>query len=473
MDSNPEHQVLPGPRSLARKSQLLNSAPSDSVNGKPSSHRSSRWGFGSRSMAAHSEAEADTQGPQHESNGGLLPGKSWRGSITLETRDHRNLALPSLPPPDEFVLRRLCDSGRESLREEKELGPHRDRLIEFLGNAVRSERDGVPSIGLGTIMNTRLDKLLCEMLAAKNHPDPIPMPLRADIFTAERLQSQWLARFRDDYFGLDNERYARLTRSGGRLENMVLNDAAQRIPEFWEAKKSENISECEGNATFREGHWWVNLACAHRDGILCSSRDVLSKGEYDIPTLPLLDGAEVGNWPDAGIKYTRKGTMADMWIPLLTHVGKRVRVLRGHLLESPFAPKVGVRYDGQYKLVQYSQKRNPQSGVFRLDLILERLEGQRPMHMLCNIPRPSQIDDWYLVEKLEGEMVKSCCGEARFLEWKAAKAQEWEDKEQAERTVNLESAAAIREWVEQRQQEGRDTKGLQRYRKLSDLKWER
>lgn len=102
-------------------------------------------------------------------------------------------------------------------------------------------------------MNTRLDKLLCEMLAAENHPDPIPMPLRADIFTAERLQSQWLARFRDDYPGLDNERYACLTRSGGRLENMVFNDAAQRIAEFWEARKSENISECEGNATFREG----------------------------------------------------------------------------------------------------------------------------------------------------------------------------------------------------------------------------
>lgn len=95
------------------------------------------------------------------------------------------------------------------------------------------------------------------------------------------------------------------------------------------------------------------------------------------------------------------------------------------------------------------------------------------MHMLCNIPRPSQIDDWYLVEKLEGDMVKSRCGEARFLEWKAAKAQEREDKEQAERTVNLESAAAIREWVEQRQKEGRDTKGLERYQKLSDLKWER
>lgn len=110
------------------------------------------------------------------------------------------------------------------------------------------------------------------------------------------------------------------------------------------AKSARHCGFCADNAGYS---WWVNLACAHRDGILCSSRDVLSKGEYDIPTLPLLDGAEVGNWPDAGIKYTRKGTMADMWIPLLTHVGKRVRVLRGHLLESPFAPKVGVRYDGQ------------------------------------------------------------------------------------------------------------------------------
>jgi hypothetical protein len=175
------------------------------------------------------------------------------GFITQETRNHWNLALPCLPPPDEFVLRRLCDSVRKSLREEKELGSRRDKLIEFFRNAVRSERDGVPSIKLETIMNTRLDKLLREMLAAEPHPDSIPVQFRADIFTAERLQSQWLARFREEYPGLDNERYARLTRSGGRLENMVFNDAAQDIPEFWEAKKSENISECEGNATFQEG----------------------------------------------------------------------------------------------------------------------------------------------------------------------------------------------------------------------------
>ena len=150
-------------------------------------------------------------------------------------------------------MRRLCDIVRKSLREEKELGSRRDKLVEFFDNAVRRERDDVPSIKVETNMNTRLDKLLCEMPAAENHPDPIPVQFRADITTTERLQSRWLARFRDDYTGLDNERYARLIRSGGRLENMVFNDAAQSVPEFWEAKRSENISECEGNATFREG----------------------------------------------------------------------------------------------------------------------------------------------------------------------------------------------------------------------------
>lgn len=96
------------------------------------------------------------------------------------------------------------------------------------------------------------------------------------------------------------------------------------------------------------GSWWLNVACAHRDGILCSSKDALSKSEYDIPALPLLTGSEFVQWPGAEVKYVKESnTMIDMYIPLLTLVGNKIRILRGHLLQSPFSPFAGVRYDGQ------------------------------------------------------------------------------------------------------------------------------
>ncbi len=90
--------------------------------------------------------------------------------------------------------------------------------------------------------------------------------------------------------------------------------------------------------------WWANEACLYRDGLLRG--DTPTKGSYDIPTLPLFDGSETVEWPQGSIKYSRKGTRRDMWNSLITQTGKRVRVLRGYLLTSPFAPKVGIRYDG-------------------------------------------------------------------------------------------------------------------------------
>lgn len=95
------------------------------------------------------------------------------------------------------------------------------------------------------------------------------------------------------------------------------------------------------------------------------------------------------------------------------------------------------------------------------------------MHRITTIPRPSQVDDWHLVEKLEGETIKTRSGDSRFLEWKMAKAQEKIDKGKFEQIVDFESMSAIRAWVDKSQQEGKDTKGLDKYRKLSDLRWER
>lgn len=61
-------------------------------------------------------------------------------------------------------------------------------------------------------------------------------------------------------------------------------------------------------------------------------------------------------------------------------------------------------------------------------LILERVPGQTSINEILHIPRPSQLDDWSLYEKLERERIKQTEGEARLTEWVIAR-----DKERIER----------------------------------------
>lgn len=92
--------------------------------------------------------------------------------------------------------------------------------------------------------------------------------------------------------------------------------------------------------------WWLNLACAYRDGIVGTVVESPTKGKYGVAALPLMTGREEINWPGGTVKYTREGRISDMHVSLLSQVGSRLRILRGHCLKSTQAPKGGVRYDG-------------------------------------------------------------------------------------------------------------------------------
>lgn len=91
--------------------------------------------------------------------------------------------------------------------------------------------------------------------------------------------------------------------------------------------------------------WWPSLACARRDGIVPGSSG-RAKG-YAVTVLPLVSGSELAYFPSATVKYVREGNMADMCVHLISKVGTKISILRGHCLESPFAPSAGIRYDGQ------------------------------------------------------------------------------------------------------------------------------
>ncbi|KAL1872071.1 hypothetical protein Daus18300_004440 [Diaporthe australafricana] len=58
--------------------------------------------------------------------------------------------------------------------------------------------------------------------------------------------------------------------------------------------------------------------------------------------------------------------------------GNHVRVLRAANSSTAFAPSVGIRYDGLYRVVRQELRRNPRGGLF-VRYVLRRVAGQEPL----------------------------------------------------------------------------------------------
>ncbi|KAM0462835.1 hypothetical protein ACHAPV_003660 [Trichoderma viride] len=95
---------------------------------------------------------------------------------------------------------------------------------------------------------------------------------------------------------------------------------------------------------------------------------------------------------------------------------------------------------GQYIIRQYGHKQNPRNRLHRIIVTLERVAGQPSMADLAKAPRPSQMDDWVLFEKFEGEMIRQNHGEQSFLDWKVMKAQERMEQRQWRRALEVGAA---------------------------------
>lgn len=91
--------------------------------------------------------------------------------------------------------------------------------------------------------------------------------------------------------------------------------------------------------------WWLNIGCAHRDGIVGAAYEKATKGRYGIAALALLTGKEE-DLPDGKTLYIREGAAADMHNTLISQVGQKIRILRGFRLKGMCQPKAGIRYDG-------------------------------------------------------------------------------------------------------------------------------
>ncbi|RYP42971.1 hypothetical protein DL768_010149 [Monosporascus sp. mg162] len=338
---------------------------------------------------------------------------------------------------DREALLELSDSVRASIQGKRALGPKAEELRNFLETALKEEERKHPTLDFDMIEYARLDKLLAETLAYAESlkrstlASELSLAFRVDISNAKSLRRAWRRRFREQYFMLDQHRCAVLLDS--RLKDVSFETALGYDLGKWQTPASDPVSELEGNLQFEPGHWWLNLVCAMRDGIVSNPLEKPTKGRYGMLALPLLTGQEE-LLSGRTIKYTREGKASDMHISLISHVGRQIRILRGYTLKSVWAPQAGTRYDGLYIIKQYGTKFDSKTNTHRLELTLERVADQKPIEDITGIPEPSQLDDWKLFEKLEGDKIKLTQGEASYLEWKLSRRGEQVEREEWRRS---------------------------------------
>ncbi|POS73559.1 hypothetical protein DHEL01_v208052 [Diaporthe helianthi] len=270
------------------------------------------------------------------------------------------------------------------------------------------------------IQNTRLDKLLADIIHVYENestarPRIAEMGLGSEVEKVQSLQKHWRARFKSEYFSLDQYRLDRLFSNA--LRDVLFSAIASDGLGIWSPKEplAHELSEAEVALHYTPGTWWLNLGCAHRDGIVGAALQRPTKGRYGVAALPLLTGSEE-RLPDGTTEYCRRGKQHEMYYNLLTQVGQKTKVLRGFRLKSMYAPVAGLRYDGLYILRSWSFKLDQATDLYCMRLILERVPGQKSIDEILHIPRPSQLDDWNLYEKLERERIKQTEGEARLTE---------------------------------------------------------
>ncbi|KAI1072563.1 hypothetical protein LB507_002670 [Fusarium sp. FIESC RH6] len=311
-------------------------------------------------------------------------------------------------------LRELCDSVRSNLYEGRP-EPRWDELMGFLKAVLRDENDGSRAIEFETIRNTHLDKLISEIINPRYRHPRVPTRFTTDIQVAERLERKWVERFRGPYFHIEQHRYRELSRDG-RLRDVTLNLDAENPEDRWQANDGETLSEMEGNLEIEPGHWWLNLACAHRDGIVGSNREKPTKGKYGVAALPLLTGQENIDYDDGAIRYWELHFVS--FVGIASEVPLRQRLVYVTMVCKFPRPSDNYKFltCSRYTIRRYSQWFNEVSERHHMMLTLERVSDQQPIEDVLNIPRPSELDDWDLYQKYESELIKQKRGSKAFLD---------------------------------------------------------
>lgn len=142
------------------------------------------------------------------------------------------------------------------------------------------------------------------------------------------------------------------------------------------------------------GDWWPFQICALRDGGHGSrmggihgrgdgAYSVVISGAYDDADSDFGDTVYYSGsrgTPEPGVKKEAVMTNASKSLVMSEHRGRPVRLFRAAKNHSSFAPKVGIRYDGLYRVASHSQQETNE-GVGYWRFTLQRLEDQPPIDL--------------------------------------------------------------------------------------------
>ncbi|KAH6850374.1 hypothetical protein B0I37DRAFT_413771 [Chaetomium sp. MPI-CAGE-AT-0009] len=222
---------------------------------------------------------------------GQLPHISWERGDVSPTSGPVGTLLPSrfsnllahnhraAPPQANFgaeALLELSDSVRESLAKHGHFGPDADVMSFFMKLAVLEETNGVQTLDFETIKLARLDKLVTDLTQCGEMPFTLAPRFIHDTVTAEKLERMWRARLKSDYLMIDEIRANDLA-GRWRFKEGLPSDRGTAAPELPAGSRPEPSDSAKGTARFKPGGWWLNLACAHLDGVVGSSIPVITE----------------------------------------------------------------------------------------------------------------------------------------------------------------------------------------------------
>ncbi|KAB8299798.1 hypothetical protein EYC80_000050 [Monilinia laxa] len=333
----------------------------------------------------------------------------------------------SKPPPEDGDDYRLDKSDfiRQQLR--KPVFPlHEIHTLESLIDDLIGEGS---SLEFEVIAQARLDKIVEEILqhVTNNFLSQGPS-FRQIMRKAQKLREQWIETFGERYHTMDEERL-KFMKEAGCLRDLELqnNGEVSKVDgPMWTIKKTKTFSEKGANENFSPGAWFLNTHCAVRDGIVPDAKDGFTWGVNGKPVaFSMLSGFEI------------KGIGRRQWVHIiesrvyayhavrLTCVGSVIRLLRGHKLKSERAPRLGVRYDGLYKIESWGQvllKLSAGPDIYRNTLTIVELPGQNTIEELAIIPTPWQMDNFMICNRMVESYIKTNEGEASYREYRASEA---------------------------------------------------
>lgn len=71
---------------------------------------------------------------------------------------------------------------------------------------------------------------------------------------------------------------------------------------------------------------------------------------------------------------------------------------------------------------------------------MERVDGQKSLEQVQQVPRPSQMDSWQMFKKVEAEIVRQRKGDDGLLDFKLRKEEERIDREHWRRASEFKAS---------------------------------